>query len=668
VRVGLVVLLVVLAAAPLAYQYLASMLTVPALDFASTSNSAPSSELILTYGGLASQLVQEGNYTEAERLLEMAGGLPADTDSNLKTYITLMNELTLTLDSVKSKLDNLQELTSDGALAQAREEIPGIESLMADGSRRLALLYSALDRIGTMYPVDISTQKRHLDTFSSTLLSFEQLLRSLETQVEAMDGRIVTRLDLTAGPSPVQIEEYLQISGLLQGGAMNVGGRTVELWVNEVKIANLTLNGLGIFHWQYLVSNQTRNDRLEIYARYSPVGDDISRFRPARSNIVTVPVHYRPVVLTIVSLSKRVLVLENFTVQGRLAESPGQALPAESVDLLVDGKLVNSSMTDSAGMYSINASFPAGALEGDHQLYTRFEPKDGVYASAVSNETAIQLYYLRPAIGDLSLSGVAIVNGESVAISGQTAQMEGRLEIDSKPLSQGLLIAYLAGREVGRALSRANGVFRITITIPYDASDVDKIEVVFAPADPSMALGTASLVVRVLNSIVFSLAVGAGIFSVLVFSERSIDPRFILLRRAGSRRRAGTETVVVETPAVEERAVAAPSLSSLSDFKLELELQLKFDDPRAFVKIAYQETTRMLSQVLGVRGDPSETPREYAVRVLDRLGVAASSLSAITQLFELAEYSQHAISRSEAEEGRNHAFRVAEELNTRVKH
>jgi hypothetical protein len=76
----------------------------------------------------------------------------------------------------------------------------------------------------------------------------------------------------------------------------------------------------------------------------------------------------------------------------------------------------------------------------------------------------------------------------------------------------------------------------------------------------------------------------------------------------------------------------------------------------------------MLSQVLGVRGDPSETPREYAVRVLDRLGVAASSLSAITQLFELAEYSQHAISRSEAEEGRNHAFRVAEELNTRVKH
>jgi len=640
--------------------------TVPALDFASASNTGSSSELILAYGSLASQLVQEGNYTEAKRLLEMTGGLPANLDPNLRTYIALMNELILILDSLKSELEKLQELTSDGALAQAREEIPGIQSLMADGSRRLALLYSALDRIGTIYPVDISTQKRRLDTLSSTLLSFERLLENLKTQVEAMDGRIVTRLDLTASPSPVQVEEPLQISGRLQGDGTKVGGRAVELWINGIKAANLTVNDLGIFDWQYLVSSNTREDRLDIYARYSPIDDDISRFRPARSNNVTVPVYCRPVVLTIIPLSKRVLVLENFTVQGRLTESPGQPLPAESVDLLVDGKRVNSSMTNSTGMYSIDASLPPGALEGDHQLYTRFEPRDGIYASVASNETAIQVYYLRPGISHFSLSGVAIVNGESVAISGQPAQMEGKLEIDSKPFGQGLLIAYLAGREVGRALSGADGVFRFPITIPYDTSDESKIEVVFAPAEPWIVPSTAFLVLRVLNSVVISLAVGAGIFAVLVFSGRPIDPRSTLLRRARPRRRAGTETTVVETPAVEERAAAAPSLSSLSDFKLELELELKFDDPRAFVKIAYQETTRMLSQVLGVRRGPSETPREYAVRVLDRLGVAASSLSAITQLFELAEYSQHAISRSEAEEGRNHAFRVAEELDTRV--
>ena len=106
----------------------------------------------------------------------------------------------------------------------------------------------------------------------------------------------------------------------------------------------------------------------------------------------------------------------------------------------------------------------------------------------------------------------------------------------------------------------------------------------------------------------------------------------------------------------------------LSDFKVELDLGMKLEEPRSYVKIVYWEIRRMLAEGLGVKGKPSETTREYNLRVKDSLAVAASSLSAITRLFEIAEYSHHAISGLEAQETRNDALRVAEEMNLRIKH
>ena len=160
VRVGLVALLILLASAPAVYQYLASMVslkphfgkTATALDFTSAPESASSSDFILAYASLASQLVRQGNYTEAKRLLGMIGGLPANTEQDLRVYLTLLNELVVILDSLKSELSNLQVLVSEGAVAQGNEKIQEIESLIADGSRHLNLLHSSLNRISDDLP------------------------------------------------------------------------------------------------------------------------------------------------------------------------------------------------------------------------------------------------------------------------------------------------------------------------------------------------------------------------------------------------------------------------------------------------------------------------------------------------------------------------------------
>jgi hypothetical protein len=380
-----------------------------------------------------------------------------------------------------------------------------------------------------------------------------------------------------------------------------------------------------------------------------------------------VPVEYQSVVLTSVTSANRALVLENFTVQGQLTDTLGTPLTGKTVDLLVDGKPVNSSATDTAGRYNIETSLPSGTPEGEHQLRTRFDPKYGIYASSTSENMTMQLYYLRPTFSQLTLTGLAFFRGEVVVISGQTVRLEGRLEADSKPLPQGLVIASLGDRELAHTLSRADGMFLMSFPVPLEFSDENTVRVVFVPVKPWVAGITASIVLRVLNSAVIGLATGATIFAALVFSGSSIDPRRMMRRRAIRQELLETEMVAVAKSEIEERARPAPAGFPLRDFKLELDLELRFAEPRAFVNTAYWEIRRMLAEALDMRGEVSETPREYQARVGDRVGVSSPSLLALTQLFELAEYSQHKVSRSEAEEAAKHAFQLVEAMNERIK-
>jgi len=674
-RLGIVALLVLLATAPLSYPYFASTLnlkfgfssTANAVDFASAPESPSSPDLLLVYAGIASRASAEGNYTEAKRLLEIAGNLPPNVEYNLKTYIALLHELVLVLDSLKPKLDQLQELIAEGAATQARANSTEIESLTAEASRHLDLLFSSLDRIQTVYHIDTGNQRRDLETLSGTLQSFIQLLASLEAQLEVMDSRADTQLNLQASPNPVQIEGSLHITGELQSGGAGLGGRTIDLWINGTRVTDLTLDQLGTFVWQYVVLNGSRTDKLQVYARYSPIGEDISKFRPTKSITVTVPVEYQSVVLTSVLSSKRVLVLENFSVQGQLTGALGTPLAGRTVDLLVDGKPVNSSVTDTAGKYDIGTSLPPGAFEGEHQLHTRFDPKYGIYASNSSENTTIQLYYLNPTFSQLALTGSLFPRGEVIAVSGQTIGLEGQLEIDSRPLSEGLVIASLAGHELARTYSRADGKFHMSIRVPLEVSDENTITVLCVPLKPWVAGTTASIILRVLNSAVIGLSIGATVFAALVFSGSSIDLRRMIRRRTVGRELPEPGMTTVREPGIKEREVRASAMFPLSDLKLELGLELKFAAPRAFIDTAYWEIRRMLAEVLDTREELSETPREYHARVADRVGAPASSLLALTQLFELAEYSQHEISRLEAEEAAKHAFELVEAMNERIK-
>ena len=72
-------------------------------------------------------------------------------------------------------------------------------------------------------------------------------------------------------------------------------------------------------------------------------------------------------------------------------------------------------------------------------------------------------------------------------------------------------------------------------------------------------------------------------------------------------------------------------------------------DPRKAVIAAYAQMERALAEAELPRG-PSEAPREYLGRVLPEVGASTASVERLTELFERAKFSPHAIDAAMKEE------------------
>lgn len=604
---------------------------------------------LLAYASFALKSVQKGNYTEAERVLAYVGKLPPNLEHNLKTFITLVQELVALLDSLRSRLDEAKVLVDSGQVALARQKIADTERVLADASGRLDLLFSALDRVRAVYRIDTSRQQQDLEMLSGILREFERILAELKASLASIDARVATQLGLSVSPNPVRIEQTLRISGYLQGNGTWLPGRTVGFWISGIQAAKPVLDENGTFSWDYPVSSGKRADTLEVYASFTPTGGDVSTYRPTRSPTITVSILYHPVALTLVTSVYALHILENFTVSGTLADPFGRALAGETVELLTDGSAVSSSPTDIRGAYNIRASFPSGASEGTHQLRARFAPRHGIYASALSQEVGVRVYYLKPTI--------SLYSRYNFTVSGQNLVLAGRLEIGQQPFADGLVITLLGDRELGRGLSGADGIFSIPINIPFEATGDTTLMVVYVPAHPWITSTAASLVLGVLNS-------GLVGFGSIAFAVGAVTlyGRASELGSTLRRRRREPEQVAVETPKpIEEAAPRTPATIRLAELKTLL------DDARTCVKETYWEIRRLVAAVLHDKGQLSETHREFETRIVNRLGNGATVFSLLTGLFEVAEYSHHAPSRRDGEQAINCAILVAEAINVDVK-
>ena len=663
--VALGLLLVFLATFPVTYPYLSSLLMQKqaepnAIDLSTVQEVPLSPELLLGYADVALQSVQAGDFTQAQIVLGYISYLPPNIENNLRIYLTQIAELVSVIISLKDGLDALKQLVENGQIVSAQGNVTRIESMLNDASSRLELLYSALDQAAIIYRIDVSRQRDHLDALSSMLARFRQTLESLIGMLSALDKRTATALTVSASPNPVWVNGTLLITGLLKlSNETGLGGRVVEIWVNGFKASEMSLDSDGRFEWNYSVSEH-RFRSLDVYARYMPVGEDTKMLRPATSEMVTVSVMFFPVILTATISATSVHVLQSFTVQGRLTNEIRQPLANEPVQLLVDGNYANSSETDASGAYAMTGSFQTGSIEGNHTLFVEFSPLRGPYESAQvspqlgiyeytqSSELQLQLYYDR--------SSVNLTSEEpAFALSGQTVNLGGIVTVGPDPLSQGVIIATVGENELGQVPVGNGGIFTIPLSIPIDVSGMSEINLTFVPETPWVTGNSASVSLNIMNTGLIGFGSVALVASVVVLSTQTIQ-----MTPSPSRRRREDEQIEVERLEADTKTVPSAVTIHLGRLKALL-------DPRICVQETYWETRLLLVQALNEDEQPSETPSEFAAKLTPRLGDAASPFSLLTLLFEVAQYSQHAISRQQADVVVNNAVLVAESIQVPVK-
>jgi hypothetical protein len=595
----------------------------------------------------------EGNYTKAKAAMGMTVMLPPNIELNLRTFVTLVNQLVTILNSSKTGLDDLQGLIANGTVAPAQDKARQLEGLLADASGRIDLLYASLDRVSTIYGINVEPMRQELRVLATTVKEYQSRLADLKVLLQETDLRTETSLSLSVTPDPVWVEKNVTITGQLTSLGVGLAQKVVDVWVAAPAYSRfrVTADKNGAFELTYHVSSDPQLSFLKVFASYVPAGNDTSTLRPATSQVMVVTINYYPAILTITTSSDNVHVLQEFTAQGTLADSSGHPMASESVQLMIDNSSVTA-QTNQDGTYQANLSFPAGASEGPHDLYARFNSTSGVYASASSEKIPLQLYYLTPSISPAV--------GELLAFSGQVLHMNGRLELGSDALSQGSVVAYLEGRELGRAVSDANGFFSMTFIVPLDVTGDNTLRLVYVPKAPWFASTTSSVLLRVLDTAMTVLCVGVVACIGLIVVGNPFRPRSQLeLPRAPQITQEPKTLVEEET---EARTIATPQLTPLRAADLS-----KFDDPRVCIRETYWATRQVLAEILHEPGRLSETHREYFARVAKTMQTEASTaFSSLTRLFELAEYSQHPLSRTEAAEAIDDGMLVSESIGVKT--
>lgn len=662
--IGFGVLLLFVATFPSVYLYLSSELSVKYSPRISADNlsyapdNPPPANALLDYAGLALQSVQTGNLTQTNTILAYLDNLPPNTENNLKTYLILVSSLASDMNSLNQTMDQLQGFVQSGQVDLGRQAATQVKVLLANASNRLSLLSSALDRIEVIYGMDVSQQRAHLDDLVQHIQRLRQRLQTLEAELQTLDRRLATEIALIHSPTILLVNETLNVRGQLrQVNATGLPGRIISLWINDSDVANLTTDSSGEFNWEYSIPHTSHPSKLLIYATFQSMGEDISTIRPARSEVADVQVEYFPVVLIANSGSERVHVLESFTVIGRLTDAEDKPLSNETVWLLLDKSPVNSSQTNAYGYYALTSYLPVGATEGNHELVVRYDPTRGIFSSDRSQKMNVLLYYLNPAI-KLSRSG-----NSSLGFSGQTLDLTGILTIDSTPLSQGLILILEGNRELGRTTSESDGAFRVLIMIPFEASGLTTLTIMFTPTTPWVLGKSMTLTLNILNSVIL----GSGFFTlaaaIVMLSREPVERRSELLRR----RKLGEQVTLERLTPGGERPLATATMHLVRLRKLR--------DPGLCVKATYWEVRRLISITLHESGHVSETPREFSSQLNSRLWDPAHTLlrlslspffSTLTFQFEFAEYSPRPIPQTEAEKNIDSAVLMAEALGAKV--
>jgi hypothetical protein len=456
-----------------------------------------------------------------------------------------------------------------------------------------------------------------------------------------------TTLVLNASRTGVFIGEDLLVYGSLETQNRSVLiGRSVTIdFGGNLRVTTTDLDGKFEATISFPVGFPAGPTAIE--AAFDPEAADAALYLPSRSSLL-IEVLYHPSSLAAEVYPKNARPLDTVQVTGRLWSLPeNESLISRVIVIRFDDASVGNTTTNSTGQFDFGFSIPSSISSGGHQIVVAFLAIDDSYAP--SNAT------LPLAIGGLE-TRVNFSADRTLFFSGMSITIQGTVTLANGTVWRyGEAKVYIDGSLSAAAMPNAEGVFSSTTQLPIGTNfGWHLLKVKYTPDESSISGSEATVPIFVINTPLFALALGVVVALLSLSVYRVTKKRRPLVSAA---------PILPQPPVTEEPLAEAypPEMEEYSTEGLTSMIKAEHDDA-AKVRRSYRLAQTMLEKKLGEEPSASETHREYFYRATRKVPNVEDSLKRLSELFELAEYSQAPMGRAQSEEAMKLLLRLREEL------
>ncbi|MBI4303758.1 MAG: DUF4129 domain-containing protein [Chloroflexi bacterium] len=586
------------------------------------------------------------NLAEVEAKL---GKMPlANVPPNLKTatgdFATSGTALAQMVVQIDRSLDKLSLYREQSRMDEAAELALEISANLTEARSKLDRVERAVVATGREFKAasakDGSDLKSFYQDVQDRITRIRGMLDLFETSLSGLQsttaGELPTQISLSLEPMVAFVGDNINLRGRLASGQEGLGGREVEILLNNSVYLTAKTDASGSYigvlpvpYWYW--------PELDVQAIYYPRGSDKGVYIASLSPVVRLRVIFYPAQIEISPEAKAYPGRDTIlSVRFDYGDAPLPA--ARKVELRFDDRLI----AEVAALPEFNQkiTIDPDTSVGKHVL-TVSSAAAGRYAPAVSS-AFLEVAKATPVLDMGLLPGLVLIPGG--------LNIKGRLYSELGPLNNAH-IELVSGRSRVEFASQENGDFQTRIKLGMNLGIVGSQDLTIrvTPAEPwhaPLVITRPLLAVNVVNSVV--------IFLVLMVLAVYLPAR--LRRRVGA-------YVPRKAPAPVSPVLAQPTplASKASNEGIPPEGQ-EDGEPRYQVLYWYHTATALLARAARGMLRPQQTLREFAQESNRVLGSAATHFMVLTRLLERVLYSDYQPSHEDAEKSRQLSISIKEKL------
>jgi hypothetical protein len=432
---------------------------------------------------------------------------------------------------------------------------------------------------------------------------------------------IPTTLSLNASQTIVFVEEVFSIYGFLRtenGTALT--GRNINVYWGSNRTVRAT-DSLGRFEATASFPAGFPAGSAAIEASFQPEGSDSAAYLPSTAWL-EIQVIYHPSVINASIDPVKVMPLDSVQVEGNLVTPEGTPLGLRIIEIRLDEESIGNVSTDNAGSFLFVFSIPKGLGNGTHYVTVAFNAAGDRFAP--SNAT------LPLTVGFL-IAQVEVIVDQTSVFSGTKLTVNGTVKLtNGTTWGYGHVGLFFDDFFYTNAIVKDDGSFLSVLELPTGIPfGSHTVRVEYYPDESWIEGFPATVQVFVYNTPTVIFA------AVAILGAASLGAYVVLKKRRGADLvpPQPSQTVAVQKPLLKEEYSLKRLTSTIG----------AEPDEAAKVRRSYRLAQTLISEAFGEAPRESETHWEYFSKVTKIEPALAESLKRLTELFELAEYSQYPI-------------------------